>query len=292
MFHVEHSARLQVMHVSDLPSGWLGKTHAMWKAAAQATGEWILFTDADVSFRPDSLRRAVAYAEHVGADHLVLFPRVIMRCFGERMMLSFFNILFVFGHRPWKVANPRARDHMGVGAFNLVRRRVYEAVGTHRALRLAVVDDMKLGQVIKENGYAQRNVHGDDLISLRWARGALGVIENLSKNLFAVMLYRWPRTLGACCALLFLNLMPFVGLWLAPGWARAEYGVALLSIFLLYVGISWHAPISPLYFFTHPISSVLFGYILLRSMVATLWRGGVVWRGTKYPLDELRRNLV
>jgi len=137
---------LKVIHISELPSGWLGKTHAMWMAGQQASGEWLLFTDADVIFKPDSLRRAVAYANAERADHVVLFPRMIMKGPGERMMIAFFQMLFVFGHRPWRVADPQARDHMGVGAFNLVRRTVYEAVGTYRALRMEVIDDMKLGK--------------------------------------------------------------------------------------------------------------------------------------------------
>ena len=107
----------------------------MWTAAAQASGEWLLFTDADVIYRPDVLTRALNYAEAESADHVVLFPRMIMHSPGERIMIAFFQTLFVFGHRPWKVADPKTKDHMGVGAFNLVRRRVYEAVGTYEALR-------------------------------------------------------------------------------------------------------------------------------------------------------------
>lgn len=71
---VETGHPLRVIHHTELPVGWLGKTHAMWTATNQATGEWLLFTDADVIFKPDSLRRALAYAEGTAADHLVLFP--------------------------------------------------------------------------------------------------------------------------------------------------------------------------------------------------------------------------
>src|SRR5580704_13389958 len=167
----EAAGRLKVIHVNVLPSGWMGKTHAMWSAAKQATGEWLLFTDADVLFRRDVVRRALGYAEAESADHLVLFPRMIMSSPGERMMIGFFQTLFVFGHRPWKVADPKTKDHMGVGAFNMIRRHVYEAVGSYQALRFEVVDDMKLGKIVKNAGYAQRNVYGADLISLRWAKG-------------------------------------------------------------------------------------------------------------------------
>ena len=284
--------RLKVIHINSLPAGWLGKTHAMWTAAKQASGDWLLFTDADVLFKPDSLRRALAYAEAEPADHVVLLPRMIMKRPGEKMMIAFFQTLFVFGHRPWKVADPKAKDHMGMGAFNLVRRRVYDAIGSYERLRMEVLDDMKLGKVVKNAGYAQRNVFGEDLISVRWARGAMGVVRNLTKNFFAVMSFQWPRLLLSCFALAFLNLLPFLGIWLAHGWARLPYAVALASMFLIYVGVSRKSAVPSYYFVLHPVSTALFVYTMLLSMILTLSRGGVVWRGTKYPLEELRRGLV
>jgi glycosyltransferase involved in cell wall biosynthesis len=283
---------LRIIEVTELPPRWLGKTYAMWTAAQQATGEWLLFTDADVSFKPDSLRRVLAYAEAERADHVVLFPRILTKEPGERMMVAFFQTLFVFGHRPWKTADPKAPDHMGVGAFNLVRRTVYDSVGTYERLRLEVLDDMKLGKVVKNAGFRQRNVFGEDLISLHWAKGAMGMVRNLTKNFFAVLSFQWWRVLASCFGLAFLNLLPFAGIWLAHGWVRVPYAIALLSMFGIYTGMSRRSPIPPYYIFLHPISTSLFLYILLRSMCVTLWHSGVVWRGTKYPLEELRRGMV
>ncbi len=284
--------RIKVIHVTELPPGWLGKTHAMWEAGKLAKGEWLLFTDADVLFKPESVRRALAYAEAEPADHLVLFPRMIMKRPGERMMIAFFQSLFAFGHRPWKVADPKTDDHIGVGAFNLVRRSAYDAVGTYARLRMEVLDDMKLGKVVKKAGFAQRNVFGGDLISLRWAQGAMGVVNNLTKNFFAVLSFQWPRALASCVALAFLNLMPFFGVFLAHGWGRVPYAVALFSMFSIYAGMSSKSDIPPYYFVLHPVSTTLFLYTVLRSMALTLGRGGVVWRGTFYRLEELKRGLV
>ncbi len=283
---------LWVIHHTELPAGWLGKTHAMWTAANQATGDWLLFTDADVIFMPDSLRRALAYAEAQSADHVVLFPRMIMKRPGEYMMIAFFQTMFMFGHRPWKVADPSTDDHMGVGAFNLVRRSVYEAVGTYEALRMEVLDDMKLGKVVKKAGFAQRNVFGGDLISIRWAHGAFGIVNNLTKNFFAVLSFQWWRTLLSAVGLAFINLGPFLGIWLAHGWARLPFVIALGSLFLIYIGMSWRSSVPPYYVLLHPVSTVMFIYTLLRSMFLTLWNDGIIWRGTKYPLDELRRGMV
>jgi glycosyltransferase involved in cell wall biosynthesis len=283
---------LRVIHHQELPTGWLGKTHAMWTATNAANGDWLLFTDADVLFKADSVRRAMAYAEAERADHVVLFPQMIMKRPGEYMMIAFFQTMFVFGHRPWKVADPKSRDHMGVGAFNLIRRSAYEAVGTYEALRMEVLDDMKLGKVVKNGGFAQRNVFGGDLISIRWANGALGVVNNLTKNFFAVLSFQWPRTLISAFGLAFLNLMPFLGVWLAHGWERLPYAVALGSMFLIYWGMSLRSGVPAYYFLLHPVSTALFIYTLMRSMFHTLWNDGIVWRGTKYPLEELRKGMV
>ena len=224
----------------------------MWTAANQASGDWLLFTDADVIFKPDSLRRALAYAESQRADHVVLFPRMIMKRPGEYMMIAFFGTMFMFGHRPWKVADPSTDDHMGVGAFNLVRRSVYDAVGGYEALRMEVLDDMKLGKVVKRAGFAQRNVFGGDLISIRWAHGAFGVVNNLTKNFFAVLSFQWWRTVISAVGLAFINLGPFVGIWLAHGWERLPFAIALGSLFLIYVGMSWRSSVPP---YVHSLAS-------------------------------------
>ena len=284
--------RLKVVHVKELPLRWLGKTHAMWSAAQEATGEWLLFTDADVMFRPDVLRRAIAYAEAEPADHVVLFPKMIMKTPGEKMMLAFFQTLFVFGHRPWKVADPKTNDHMGVGAFNMVRRKAYESVGTYERLRMEVLDDMKLGKVIKQAGFAQRNVFGEDLISIHWAKGALGIVNNLTKNFFAVLSFQWWRAVFSCVGLAFLNLVPFVGTIFVHGWSRLPYVIALVSMFLIYAGMSRRSAIPPYYFVLHPVSTTLFSYTVLQSMLLTYRQGGVIWRGTLYPLEELKKGLV
>ncbi len=288
----EAREKLHAIQVSELPPGWLGKTHAMWAAGKQATGDWVLFTDADVLFKPDTLRRAIAYAEAERADHVVLFPRMIMKLPGERMMMSFFQTLFMFGHRPWKVADPKTPDHMGVGAFNLVRRSVYEEIGTYQALRMEVLDDMKLGKVIKNAGFSPRVVFGEDLISLRWAKGAFGIVSNLTKNFFALLSFQWWRAIAAVVAVGFFNLGPFLGVGLAHGWARVPYAVALGSILLIYFGMASRSAVRPYYFLLHPVATGLFMYILMKSMVHTLWNDGIVWRGTKYPLEELRKGLV
>jgi glycosyltransferase involved in cell wall biosynthesis len=286
----EQPQKLKTLHIEDLPSGWLGKTHAMWTGAQLACGDWLLFTDGDVFFQPDAVRRAVACADKVGAHHLVLLPTPIMPTFGEQMMLGFFQSLPLFapGHRFWKVHDANAKDFVGVGAFNLIRRDVYERIGGFRTLRMEILDDMMLGKAVKENGFTQRAVFGRDLVRLRWARGASGIVRNLTKNLFSLMEFKTGRALAASLAIAFFTLSVPVGLIFAPGWSRLPFTVVIAGIAAMYGVMSRKSGVSPFYCITHPIAAALFIYALLRSMVLTLRQGGIVWRGTTYSLDQLR----
>lgn len=282
--------RLRILHVHDLPPGWLGKLHAMWLGARQGSGEWLLFTDADCVFHPVSLRRAVHYAIKTGADHLVLFPTAHMKTLGERMLISFPQIMANFAMRPWKVRDPNARDHIGVGAFNLLRRSAYDAIGTYEKLRLEVVDDLKLGESIKKAGLRQDVVYGTGLVTLRWGVGAAGIIRNLEKNLFAFLQFRLSLILTVCALVCFLCVLPFAGLALAAGWARAGFAAAVTMIAIAYAFAARVTGSSPLLFLTCPFAALLFNVALLRSAYRTLRDGAVTWRGTKYSLAELRKK--
>jgi hypothetical protein len=231
----------------------------------------------------------MVYALREQADHVVLFPTMIMKTVGERMMMAFFQSQFIFAHRPWKVADPKSRDSLGVGAFNLVRRSVYEKNGSYAALRMAVLDDMMLGELVKRNGFRQRCVFGPDLVKLHWVVGAFGMVRNLTKNFFAIFRFNVPFTLAAVCGVLLINLGPFVGLLFAHGWAHLGYALALSAIAIMYFGMTIKSEISPWYFFLHPAGTLLFAYTMLRSMTVTLACCGIEWRGTFYSLPELKR---
>src|SRR5258706_14601410 len=112
-----------------------------------------------------------------------------------------------------------------------------------------VLDDINLGKVVKNAGFVQRNVFGEDLISLRWAKGAFGIVNNLTKNFFAVLSLQWWRTVATIVGLGFLNLGPFLGVGLPHGWARVPYAIALGSLFLIYYGLSVSAAVHSYYFF-------------------------------------------
>ena len=120
----------------------------------------------------------------------------------------------------------------------------------------------------------------------------MGLSRNLTKNLFALMQFRIPKTLGACALWLFFNLMPLIGAALAPRWAKLPYIAALVAIAFIYVGMGRRTRVPAWSFVFHPVSALLIVFTMLRSMAHTLRHRGIIWRGTRYELEELRKGMV
>ena len=284
--------RVRVVHVETLPAGWLGKTHALQKGYERSTGEWLLFTDADVRFAPDALRRTVTLMKQRNLDHLTLFGDVEMVGFWEKVLITFFGMAFHIATDPHRVSDPGSWTYVGVGAFQLLKRSAYEAAGTHRRLAMEVVDDMKLGKIVKQAGFRSSVSLAEDAVVIRWHAGLGNLVRGVTKNFFAALGYNVWLVLLAAMAMLLTDVVPFAALFVGHGWIRALAAVSVVIAVGFHVGVNVVMRVSPLYALTHPIGAVLFCYMLLRSTVVTLWRGGVTWRDTFYPLEELKRGVV
>lgn len=149
--------RLQLVEIDTLPPGWLGKNHALSQGADKASGELLLFTDADVIFDAAVLRHAVFYLERQNLDHLTLAPAMITPTLPLGLFVSAFAFYFSLYARPWRASNPKSSAHVGIGAFNLVKAALYRRIGGHASIAMRPDDDMKLGKLIKKNGGRQQS---------------------------------------------------------------------------------------------------------------------------------------
>jgi len=284
--------RLKPVRVDKLPPGWLGKPHALEKAYEHASGEWLIFTDADVHFAPDLLRRVMALAKTSEWDHVTLLGTLKMFSFGEKIAMTFFAMAFVIGTRPWAASNPNSRGYNGVGAFQLIRRGTYEAIGTHRRLAMEVVDDMKLGKLVKDGGFRSGAAKAGDAVSVHWHAGVRNMIRGTTKNFFAVSGFK----LWVACAQIFGVLLtcvfPVAALAFAHGWARVFDAIAVVLPLIITCGAAVQFDVPVLYAVTYPAGALIFAWMMARSAIVTLWQGGIVWRGTFYPLEELKRGVV
>jgi hypothetical protein len=181
---------------------------------------------------------------------------------------------------------------MGVGAFQLVRRAAYEAAGTHRRLAMAVIEDMKLGKLVKQAGFRSEVGIAQDAVSIRWHAGLANLVRGITKNFFAAAGYNLALVIFAASGLLLSNVGLFVAAIFAHGWTRIFAMIGAAALLCLHAGVCVVMRLPPFYALTHPLGAVIVCYMLVRSTVVTLWHGGVTWRGTFYPLKELRKGVV
>jgi glycosyltransferase involved in cell wall biosynthesis len=288
----QSNPRLKIVSVQELPAGWLGKPHALQKAYEQSTGEWLIFTDADVQFASSLLRSAIAFAKKKGCDHLTLSGRIDMFSLGERIALTFFGLAFLMGVRPWRVSDPKSRAFAGVGMFQLIRRSTYEGIGTHRRLAMEVVDDMKLGKLVKQNGFRSGVAKAHNELSVHWQSGMRNVIRGTTKNFFAFAGFSLWNMGTQIFGLLMMCVVPWIALFFAHGWTLAFACSCVGLAIILHTGACLELKVSPLYALTFPIGALIFIWMQVRSTIVTLWTGGITWRGTFYPLKELKRGVV
>lgn len=287
----EQDSRLRVLTIESLPDGWLGKTHALHVAAGQATGEYLLFTDGDIMFAPDTLKQSLRYAEAKQLDHFCLLPSMETESWFECVLVSFFAMLFAFGTQPWfrRLRLPNA--YYGVGAFNLVRRSMYERHGGHEPIRLDVLDDVKLGKLLFRNGANADYLVAEDAVTVRWQDSAWGVIRGLEKNAFAGVQYSTPRLLGFTLMFAVVFWIPWLAtVILVPGVA-AGFLATLILLHVTYgrLALTYGGRLSVMPALLPGSLGVLFAF--WRSAVLTWRQGGIRWRDTFYPLDRLRAGV-
>jgi len=284
--------RLRAVHVTELPPGWLGKPRALQKGFEISTGDWLLFTDADVRFKPDVLRRAITLGSERKLDHLSLLCDIDVIGFWEKLLVTFFGFLFQVATDPYRVSDPHSYFYVGIGAFQMVKRSVYEASGTHRRLAMEVLDDMKLGKIIKRSGFRSGVGIAQDSVAVRWHAGLGNLVRGVTKNFFAGAGYNLGVVALGITGLLLLDIAPFLAVMIGHGWIRILAAIAAAIALCFHAAVAFTMRVSPLYALTHPLGAVLLCYMLLRSTFITLKQGGIVWRDTFYPLDELKRGVV
>lgn len=285
----KEDARVKVQRVDVLPEGWLGKCHACHVGASAATGEWILFTDADCWLKPDVIARALRVVERDGADHLTMSPGTVVESLGAKA----WHLLFLTSLLSWfsGVNRDQPKSFMGIGAFNLVRASAYRQCGGYEALRLTVVDDVKLGLLLRRAGKRTRAFLGADDVECHWGTTVGHLVQIMEKNYFAVLDYRLGLVAAGSVAVMLVSTTLVLGLvsGTAAGLAAGLSPLSLIlpaAILARRLGWSWPCAICT------PFMFPVFLYALLNSTCVTLRQGGVRWRDTLYPLDKLRAGNV
>ncbi|MCH2134441.1 MAG: glycosyltransferase [Phycisphaerales bacterium] len=287
-------SRVQVLHVQELPDGWLGKVHAQHKALEVASGEWILFSDADVHLQPGLMSDAMTWAAEQGADHVALIPRIARGPWLMRVCLAVMMIVLVAATRLWKANDDKADRAMGVGAFNLVRRSALQKAGGMEQLRMEIADDVGIGTIIRESGGRSRLAVATDRLSVAWYRSTRDFLQGMEKGaakgggrmglfLRSLLILLLTLVLLVPFALLALwNLLPTAVGALAVISCLIAIGTGLISALRFGLPWTWTGIL--------PVGLFLTLLVGQRSLWLAIVRGDVRWRGDTHTLDSAREG--
>ncbi|MHB8126251.1 MAG: glycosyltransferase family 2 protein [Desulfitobacteriaceae bacterium] len=278
----EKHPQIKSIHIKELPEGWLGKNHALYTGVMEARGEWLLFTDADIIHSQESLEVGLGYARKNKLDHLSIVPDTICTGLFEKIFIAYFafvGLIFV-----------TMQKYGGIGAFNLIKKSTYLDIGTHKAIALCPVDDMKLGKLIVMNKYKQQVVWGRELLRVKWQDGFISTIKGLEKNSFPSLNYSLWNVIILIFSSLLIHVYPFIGILIGGLVSRILCGVVILIISTLYGSYKKFSGVRLWYVIFHPIISLIMLFALFNSTFKTIFRRGIEWRGTKYSLDLLKTH--
>ncbi len=292
--------RLQVVHVEELPEGWLGKNHAMHLAAESVQHHpnyvaekpcLLLFTDGDVIYEPNAIRSAVEYLQQRNLDHLALLPRMIPGSFIENSVVSFFGFAVAIGQQTHLITTRWPFAYAGVGAFNLIRKELYDKFEGHQRIAMDVLDDIKLGKLAKQHGGRQDFLGAPELLSIRWYHSLWQVITGLEKNGFAALNYSLWELLFTTVVFFSTMIAPYVLVFVLPLSESAGFAATIVVWHLAYGITAAGFGGGILQFPMFPLAAWLMAIAFWRSAWKTLRQGGVKWRDSFYSLKELRSGL-
>jgi cellulose synthase/poly-beta-1,6-N-acetylglucosamine synthase-like glycosyltransferase len=227
--------RVTAVHVTDLPTGWFGKNNAMRAGVEQATGDWLCFSDADCAYDSQRLlTAALRFALRENVNFLSVLPRLEAGTFWERVVQPVAGAIMVFWFPPQKVNSTKSGRAYANGAFMLMPRRTYDAIGGHEPVKATLNEDMHMARMVKAAGLRLQVIRGGDLYRVRMYTGIKAIWRGWSR-IFYGCFGTFPRLLVSFLMLSVFSLSPYVTLLASPlagagwDWFAAAGGFAIVA---------------------------------------------------------------
>jgi cellulose synthase/poly-beta-1,6-N-acetylglucosamine synthase-like glycosyltransferase len=281
----------RLIEAGELPAGWVGKNHAMWRGAGEARGEWLLFADADAVHEKDSAERALGIAAENDAAMVSFSPEQVMEKWYEKALIPYVYCRLGAHFSFREVNDPSSRAAAANGQFLMIRRETYDEVGGHASVAGEVLEDVALAKKVKGAGGRIWFGSGKGVVRVRMYRSFGAMWEGWKKNLYPLMggtretmVREFARAVVPVAGLLILAIT--VWAW-SDRWlnALALFLAGVVGIFVWYDGELRRNGFAPRLLWWGIAGRVLFGAVLLASN----WgyrRGKLGWKGREYPVGS------
>jgi glycosyltransferase involved in cell wall biosynthesis len=284
--------RIKTVYIDELPESWLGKVHALHTGVKHATGEWFLFSDADAHVKPGTLNRVIQYCQSEQLDHLALVPGFHKGTFLADTAISVFLRALVTWGRSWKIKDKDSSAFGGSGSFNLVRRTAFERTKGFEWLKLEIVDDLGLGDMVKKSGGRSDMINGRGYVSIQWYPTFSEMSTGLGRALWAgIANFSLIKLVLFGCFAFFLDMIPYVilipmGIPFLPIIGAVIILIAHLTNIIVSKFIN--RPLLSAFFL--PLGNIIVFLVTIKTAVITSLKGGITWRGTFYPTQTLKKG--
>ena len=282
------------------PDGWMGKNWACMEGYKKATGELLLFTDADTIHSQKVISLAVSHLLTFNLDALSAIPKLLAIDFWTRITLPMISIFLHSRFSAIRVNDPSKKTAYFFGSFFIIKQKTYQAVGTHEGVKYEIIEDSALGKKVKESGYKMKMVRADDLIEAVWARDKSTLWHALKRLMVPLYLQSKKIAIGSFFAVFFLLFVPFVLLAYSSLFIFQTtsfsiiFGVSIIASMLIYVG----AIIEVKKLLHLRLSDALFapigGLVVVLGFLSGLLKvnSKVMWRGRKYHMKDHAQNSI
>lgn len=287
-------SRVKALDITALPEGWLGKVHALHQGVQHAKGDWYLFTDADIHFQPQTLRAAVNFAKSQQIQHLTCIPEAEMyKDFWLDVSCMGFLLLFCNSARIPDINHDKGEGAIGLGAFNLVEAKVFNQTPGFEWLKMEPADDLGVGALLKQQGAKTRVADAQGLMHFAWYDNLSQAFKGLEKNTFGPgSQYSYLKQIGIVSFLYTLGLLPTLSLLLglfSGDILLISFGaLAWISNIIVAFSLPKASNKEIPYYLLLPIGILLIATIMANAAWQCYKNGGVYWRGTLYPLAQLK----
>jgi len=283
------NAYVTAIHINSLPEGWLGKVHALEQGMKQATGDWILITDADINFSNNILKNTIAYVLKNKIDHLALMPGIVKKNFWLQVAIQSFGLLFLLSTRATSVNKEGSKNIIGVGAFNLVKRDTFRKTPGFSWLKMETVDDMGVGLMMNNAGGQSHFAIADKALRLSWYESVSAMFRGLEKNLFGAGPGYNPFKLVSQVVIIWCLLAaPFVTFAIDDLALNILLGSVVVLYILFSVFFVREKQLETLRLLLFPLGLFLTTLMMLWAGFKCMKNGGIKWRGTHYTIKQLK----
>ena len=286
------------------PNGWVGKSWACYQGYRKATGDLLLFTDADTLHSSSLMSLAVGHLLQQNLDAITAIPKLLCIETWTKITLPMLSTFLHTRFSALRVNDPRTRIGYFFGSFFIISRTAYEKVGTHEGVKQELVEDGALGGKVKDAKFRLKMVRGEENITAIWARDLNSLWHGLRRLMIPLYSQHKTKTSLMIIAVFFLLLEPFVilpysSLLLSFGDNRHLINyiliyVNVLTILLIVLSNVVHSKLSlyqsPIYALASPLAAAIISFSFISSIIDARKTGAVKWRDRQYTINEHQQH--